>query len=261
MVYLRFLTVLERPPSVKQAIAYIRVSSRDQGKSGFGLESQKAEIEGFATAAGYRIVHVYSEVGSAVGGSSLKRRPVLRKALAHAKGKEWALIVSRLDRLSRDANEIESLAMTSDVKIISARTDGGSSFIAVQAEAARIQKETEMLRERTRAGIARARQQGITFGNKVNLPEAQRLGVLTNQKLARIRRQELEPTISKLRAKGATTGAEIARLLNARGLRTPRGQPWTDANIRRVLRDMDQVARDRSAADVEYRAKPSFGSW
>lgn len=94
-----------------------------------------------------------------------------------------------------------------------------------------------------------------------NLPEAQRLGVLTNQKLARIRRQELEPTISKLRAKGATTGAEIARLLNARGLRTPRGQPWTDANIRRVLRDMDQVARDRSAADVEYRAKPSFGSW
>jgi len=240
---------------MKRAIAYI------QGKSGFGLESQKAEIEGFAKAAGYRIVHVYSEVGSAVGGSSVEKRPVLRKAIAHAKSKDWSLIISRLDRLSRDANEIETLAMTSGVKIVSARTDGGPGYITIQTEAARIQKETEMLRERTRAGIARARQQGVTFGNKVNLPEAQRLGVQTNQKLAHIRRQELGPIISELRAKGATTGAEIARLLNARGLRTPRGRSWTDANIRRVLRDMDQVTRDRSAADDEYQVNPQFGSW
>jgi DNA invertase Pin-like site-specific DNA recombinase len=246
---------------VKQAIAYIRVSSRDQGKSGFGLESQRAEIEGFAKAAGYRIVQVYSEVGSAVGGSSLKKRPVLRNAIAHAKSKDWSLIVSRLDRLSRDANEIETLAMASGVKIISARTDGASRCVTILTEAARVQKETEMLSERTRAGIARARQQGATFGNKVNLPKAQRLGVQTNQKLAHARRQELEPIISKLRAKGATTGSEIARLLNARGLRTPRGQPWTDANIRRVLRDMNQVARNRSAADVEYQVNPEFGSW
>jgi DNA invertase Pin-like site-specific DNA recombinase len=246
---------------VKEAIAYIRVSSREQGKSGFGLESQKAEIEGFAKAAGYRIVQVYSEVASAVGGSSVEKRPVLRKAIAHAKSKDWSLIVSRLDRLSRDANEIETLTMASGITTVSARTDGDSGHVTIRTAAARVHKETEMLRERTRAGIARARQQGATFGNKVNLPEAQRLGVQTNQKLAHIRRQELAPIISKLRAKGATTGAEIARLLNARGLRTPRGQPWTDANIRRVLRDMDQVARDRSAAKVKYRANPKFGSW
>src|ERR1700692_2746276 len=106
MGYLRFLTPLKRTPPVKQAIAYIRVSSREQGESGFGLESQKAEIEGFAKAAWYRIVHVYPEVASAVGGSSLKKRAVLREAIAHAKSKDWSLIVSRLDRLSRDANEI-----------------------------------------------------------------------------------------------------------------------------------------------------------
>ena len=246
---------------MKRAIAYIRVSSRGQGKSGFGQASQEAEIEEFAKAAGYRIVHLYSEVGSAVGGSSLKRRPVLRKAIAHARSKDWSLIVSRLDRLSRDANEIETLAMASGVTIVSARTDGDSGHVTIRVEAARIHKETEMLSERTRAGIARARKQGVTFGNKVNLPEAQRLGVLTNQKLAKGRRQELEPLISKLRAKGATTGAEIARLLNARGLRTARGQPWTDANIRRVLRDMGQVTRDRLAANAEYRANPGFGSW
>jgi DNA invertase Pin-like site-specific DNA recombinase len=246
---------------VKRAIVYIRVSSRAQGKSGFGLASQKAEIEGFAKAAEYRIVHVYTEVRSAVGGSSVEKRPVLREAIAHAKGSGWPLIISRLDRLSRDAAEIETLAMASGVTIVSARTDGGSDYVTIQTKAARIQKETEMLRDRTRAGMARARQQGITFGNKVNLPEAQRRGVRTNQKLANIRRQELGPIISELRAKGATTGAEIARLLNARGLRTPRGQPWTDANIRRVLRDIDQVARDRLAADAEYKANPGFGSW
>jgi DNA invertase Pin-like site-specific DNA recombinase len=246
---------------VKRAIAYIRVSSKDQGKSGFGLESQKAEIEGFAKAEGYRIVHVYSEVASAVGGSSLEKREILRKAIAHARSRDWSLIISRLDRLSRNADEIETLAMTSGVRIISARTDGGSGYVTIQTEAARIQKETEMLRARTRAGIARAREQGTTFGNKVNLPEAQRLGVQANQKLAHVRRQELEPIISKLRAKGATTGAEIARLLNARGMLTSRGQTWTDANIRRVLRDMDQVARNRSETDVEYQANPAFGSW
>lgn len=246
---------------MKQAIAYIRVSSRDQGKSGFGLESQKAEVEAFAKAAGYRVVQVYSEVASAVGGSYLEKRPILRKAIAHARSKGWSLIISRLDRLSRDADEIETLTMASGITIVSARTDGGSGYITIRTEAARIQKETEMLRERTRAGIARAREQGATFGNKVNLPEAQRRGVQTNQKLAHMRRQELEPIISKLRSKGATTGAEIARLLNARGLRTPRGQPWTDANIRRVLRDMDKVAKNRSAANVAYRANPEFGSW
>jgi DNA invertase Pin-like site-specific DNA recombinase len=246
---------------MKRAVAYIRVSSRGQGKSGFGLESQKAEIEGFAKAEGYRIVHVYSEVASAVGGSSLARRPILQEAIAHAKGKDWSLIISRLNRLSRDADEIETLAMASGVTIVSARTHGGPGYVTIRTEAARIQKETEMLRERTRAGIARAREQGVTFGNKVNLPEAQRLGVKTNQKLAKGRRQELEPLISKLRAKGATTGAEIAKLLNAHGQRTARGQPWTDANIRRVLRDIDRVARDRSAADVEYQVNPKFGSW
>jgi DNA invertase Pin-like site-specific DNA recombinase len=238
---LDFLRYSKGPPSVKQAIAYIRVSSREQGQSGFGLASQKAEIEGFAEAAGYRIVHVYSEVASAVGGSSVKKRPVLRKAIAHAKGKDWSLIISRLDRLSRNADEIERLAMASGVKIVSARIIGDTGHVTIQTEAARIQKETEMLRARTRAGIDRARQQGKTFGNKVNLPEAQRLGVQTNQKLAQARRQELEPLISKLRAKGATTGTQIARLLNARGLRTPRGKPWTDANIRRVLRDMVRI--------------------
>jgi len=245
---------------VKQAIAYIRVSSREQGQSGFGLVSQKAEIEGFAKAADYRIVHVYSEVASAIGGASVEKRQALREAIAHARSKDWSVIISRLDRLSRDANEIEELAKALGVTIISARTDGGS-HITIRTEAARIQKETEMLRQRTRAGIARAREQGATFGNKVNLPEAQRLGVQANQKLAHVRRLDLEPIISKLRAKGATTGIEIARLLNARGLRTPRGQPWTDANIRRVLRVMDRVARDRSAANVEYQVNPEFGSW
>jgi DNA invertase Pin-like site-specific DNA recombinase len=246
---------------VKSAIVYIRVSSKDQGKSGFGFASQKAEIEGFAKAAGYRIVHVYSEVGSAIGGSSVEKRPVLREAIAHTKDNGWPLIVSRLDRLSRDASEIETLALASGVKVVSARTDGGSDYVTIQTAAARVQKETEMLQASTRAGIARARLQGITFGNKVNLPEAQRLGVRTNQNLAHFRRQQLEPIISELRAKGATTGSEIARLLNARGLRTPRGQTWTDANIRRVLRDLDQMVRDRSKGDLEYRKNPGYQSW
>jgi DNA invertase Pin-like site-specific DNA recombinase len=246
---------------MKRAVAYIRVSSREQGQSGFGLASQKAEIEGFAKAAEYRIVHVYSEVTSAVGGSSVEKRAVLREAVAHAKEKGWPLIISRLDRLSRDANEIETLVLGSGIEIVCARTDADSRYIKVRTEAALIEKETEMRQERTRAGIARARARGVTFGNKVNLPEAGSRGVETNRKLAQDRRKGLGPIISELRAKGATTGVEIARLLNARDLRTPRGQPWTGANIRRVLRDMDQVAMDRSAADAEYDVNPTYGSW
>lgn len=246
---------------MKHAVGYIRVSSPDQGKSGFGLASQKAEIEGFAKAAPYRIVQVYSEVASAVGGSSVEKREVLREAIAHAKEKGWPLIISRLDRLSRDTNEIITLVLGAGVEIVCARTDADSHYVKVATEAALIKKETEMRQERTRAGIARARARGVTFGNKVNLPEAGSRGVETNQKLAQDRRQKLGPVISELRAKGATTGVEIARLLNARGLRTPRGRSWTGANIRRVLRDMDQVAKDRSAADVENRANPAYGSW
>jgi DNA invertase Pin-like site-specific DNA recombinase len=239
---------------MKRAIAYIRVSSREQGNSQFGLNSQSAEIEGYAKGAGYSVMKILREVASAKG-ASLRARPVLQEAISIAKRESIPLIVSRLDRISRDADELEEIVSRSGIEVISVR-DWPEFTVILKARAARIKRETEMLSERTRKGLARAKQRGAKFGNPVNLPEAQALGNLASRRAAEKRRKELEPAIAEIRSQGAKTGEEIAKALNEAGWRTPRGRLWSDANLRRILRRIDS---DLDSAKQRAKEDPNWG--
>jgi DNA invertase Pin-like site-specific DNA recombinase len=224
---------------MKEAIAYIRVSSQEQGRSGFGLQAQEAQLNGFAAQAGYRIVRVFREVASAKGDANLTGRPELLQALKHAKRYRRPLLITSLDRLSRESSDLEVLL--DDPKLTIIDLDGfpaaGPLVLARDAgRIARVEEETKMLSERTRLGIQRAKQRGVAFGNRKNLREAQLKGADSNRMTAQKRMAELSPIIESIRSSGASSGKEIADRLNQRGLRTPRGQPWTEANLRRVLR-------------------------
>src|SRR5882724_8110990 len=94
---------------MKTAVAYIRVSTQRQGKSGLGLEAQQAALARFAEAQGYKLAQTFTEVETGKGRDALARRPQLAAAIKAAKKYKGPVVVAKLDRLSRDVHFISGL--------------------------------------------------------------------------------------------------------------------------------------------------------
>ena len=94
---------------MKTAVAYTRVSTAGQGRSGLGIEAQRSTVAQFAEAEGYDLVAEFTEVETGKGADALERRPQLRAALAEARRLKCAVVVAKLDRLSRDVHFISGL--------------------------------------------------------------------------------------------------------------------------------------------------------
>src|SRR5262249_39511019 len=93
----------------KQLVGYVRVSTARQGKSGLGLEAQRAALARFAEAEGFELAAEFVEVETGKGSDALERRPQLAAALADARKRKCAVAVAKLDRLSRDVHFISGL--------------------------------------------------------------------------------------------------------------------------------------------------------
>jgi DNA invertase Pin-like site-specific DNA recombinase len=88
--------------AVQQAIAYYRVSTARQGRSGLGIEAQRDAVTRFAAAEGFDLTAEFVEVETGKGADALDRRPQLAAALAIGRARKSPVIVAKLDRLSRD---------------------------------------------------------------------------------------------------------------------------------------------------------------
>ncbi len=95
--------------TTKPLIGYVRVSTATQGRSGLGLDAQREALARFAQAEGFELVRVFVEVETGKGSDALERRPQLAGALAEARRKRCAVVVAKLDRLSRDVHFISGL--------------------------------------------------------------------------------------------------------------------------------------------------------
>src|SRR4051812_46801119 len=91
------------------AIAYARVSTVRRGRSGLGLDAQRAAIATFAAVNGYEVATEFTEVETGKGADALDRRPQLAAALAKARKLRCPVIVAKLDRLSRDVHFVSGL--------------------------------------------------------------------------------------------------------------------------------------------------------
>ena len=146
-----------------QAVAYVRVSTQRQGKSGLGLDAQHAAIAAHAVASNLAIVAEYQEVETGKGADALDQRPQLKAALDHARRLKAPVIVAKLDRLSRDVAFIAGL-MALKTPFIVADLPSADPFM-LHIYAAIAEQERRQISARTKAALAAAKARGVILGN------------------------------------------------------------------------------------------------
>lgn len=217
------------------AIAYYRVSTRAQGRSGLGIEAQRAAVHRFAEAEGITLIAEHVEAESGKGSDALIRRPELRAALDAARQARCPVIVAKLDRLSRDVAFIAGL-MAQRVPFLVAELGADADPFMLHLYAALAEKERRLIAERTKAALGARRERGARLGNPTNAPEAAARGRAVLISEADRFAANVLPVIRSIQACGITSLAGIAEALNARGIPTARGGRWHVSTVRNVLR-------------------------
>jgi DNA invertase Pin-like site-specific DNA recombinase len=145
-------------------VAYYRVSTQKQGRSGLGLDAQRAAVRRFAEDECLTILAEHIEIETGKGADALERRPELAKALKAARKDKCAVVVAKLDRLSRDVAFIAAL-MAQRVPFIVAELGRNADPFMLHIYAALAEQERRMISERTRQALAAARERGVVLGN------------------------------------------------------------------------------------------------
>jgi DNA invertase Pin-like site-specific DNA recombinase len=217
-----------------RVVAYLRVSTAGQSRSGLGIDSQREAIARFVAAEGIEVLGEFVEVETGKGADALDRRPVLREALAQARKAKASIVVAKLDRLSRDVAFIAGL-MAQKVPFIVSELGADADPFMLHIYAALAEKERAMISERTRLALAQKKAQGALLGNRTNAAEAAAKGRQIRSDAADRFASNVRPIIEQIKARGATTLRQIATELNARGIGTPRGSAWEAATVRAVM--------------------------
>lgn len=204
-----------------RCIGYARVSSDEQAKSGAGMAAQHGAILAEATRRTWELIEVVEDAGSSA--RDLKR-PALRGALERlADGDADALVVSKLDRLSRSVLDFATLMEQSRQQgwglvalDIGVDTTTPSGEVMANVMAAFAQFERRLIGQRTRDALAKKREQGVVLGRPRMIP------------------REVEAQIKMHRGQGLTLRG-VAERLEANGVMPPNGGSWQPSTLRRVL--------------------------
>jgi DNA invertase Pin-like site-specific DNA recombinase len=210
---------------MRDAIAYVRVSTAGQGKSGLGLEAQSEAIAQFAGREGFRIAEKFTETESGKGADALDRRPQLAAALRAARkiDKSCPVIVAKLDRLSRDVHFISGLMQHRTPFIVSELGADTDPFM-LHIYAALAEKERRLISERTKAGLAAAKRRGQKLGGR----NAQSDKTAAEAMAFAERMRQILTELDSLSANRA------AAVLNERKVPTAAGGEWSSTQIIRL---------------------------
>jgi DNA invertase Pin-like site-specific DNA recombinase len=207
-------------------IAYYRVSTDRQGKSGLGLDAQRRAVLQFAANEALEAAGEFIEVETGKGSDALDKRPQLAAALRKAKKLKAPIVVAKLDRLSRDVHFISGL-MTQRVPFIVAAFGRNVDPFMLHIYAALAEKERAMISERTRVALQAAKERGVQLGN----PNVGRM----NTEAAAARDAGLVEILHEIGWNQPFR--DIAEQLTERGVPTPRGgDTWNAMTVMRVLK-------------------------
>jgi len=218
-------------------VSYLRVSTDKQGRSGLGLEAQRAAVARHAAATGCAIVAEFVEIES----GRKNDRPQLAAALAACRTRRAVLLIAKLDRLARNVAFVSNL-MEAGVEFVAADMPTVNK-LTIHILAAVAEEEARMISARTKAALAAAKARGVKLGNPNLQPgtheqalAAARIGTAAKVRRAQTRAADLAPVIDQIKAAGARTLAAIAEALTARGIPTPSGRgAWYPATVQRAI--------------------------
>lgn len=229
---------------MKDAIGYLRVSTQEQGRSGLGLAAQRFDIEHFGKREGFSITSWYQDIQTGAGKDAILLRPGLAAALKEARAARCPLIVSRLDRLSRNVHFIAGL-MEHKVHFVVALFGRDVDHFTLHIYASIAEQERKMISERVRAATLIAKSQGRKFGLQLRSKSWQRevsaLGraalVQEANERAQAYRMYIEWALKQPGRKGRPISFRGAALrLNERNIETPLGGTWRGHHIQRMAR-------------------------
>ncbi|MBK6860828.1 MAG: recombinase family protein [Saprospiraceae bacterium] len=213
---------------MKQYIAYLRVSTKGQEKSGLGLEAQRAIIKHFISLEDSIIVR---EVLEAESGKDIDNRPGLTEAIQECETRGYTFIVAKLDRLSRNVehifrihNRLGDLFRSCDLPT----TDS----LTLSIFAGLAQREREIISIRTKQALAAKKARGEKLGTLNNLNrEGRQAGNRVVKERAISKTQMAKSFVRK--CNGMTLEA-IATELNNNGFRTAQGKKFHKTTVKRL---------------------------
>jgi DNA invertase Pin-like site-specific DNA recombinase len=226
-------------------VAYYRVSTARQGRSGLGLEAQRQAVTDYLDGGNWTLIAEHTEIESGKHAD----RPELLAAMDACRRTGARLVIAKLDRLSRDVHFLSGL-QKAGIEFVAVDMPTANRF-TVHIMAALAEHEREMISARTKAALAAAKANGRKLGGKrVNrrtglpdpsVPDWHKSQASIRQRVE-ARARDLAPLIAELQVAGHTSLRELARALNARHIRTPRGVPWSASTVRALLAQITDLA-------------------
>jgi DNA invertase Pin-like site-specific DNA recombinase len=217
-------------------VAYYRVSTGKQGKSGLGIEAERQAVETYLNGGNWKIIAEFTEVES----GKRSDRPALTQALAAARARRVPLVVAKVDRLTRSVAFLSALLEAGvDVRFADLPTlEGATGKFMLQQMAAIAELEAGMISKRTKDALAAAKRRGVVLGGfrgRHFTAKDHKAAAAARHEKAVQRAADLAPIVHELRAAGAASLRAIAAGLNERHIPTARGGEWTATQVMRLL--------------------------
>lgn len=211
-------------------VAYYRVSTAKQGTSGLGLESQRQLVSQYQA----DIIGEFTEIES----GKIDNRPQLELALDLCRRNNAAILIAKIDRLSRDAAFLLTLRKAGVDIIAADMPNAGTLEFGVRAVVA--QHEREEISKRTKHALQAAKARGVTLGSPT--PQiGSAAGNLAIQARANTYAERIAPILRDVIAlTNAGSLRELANALSSRGIQTPRGNTeWAASQVNALIKRLN----------------------
>lgn len=239
----------------RKFVAYYRVSTPKQGRSGLGLDAQRTAVAKSVGDGPATIIAEFTEVES----GKRNNRPALEEALTAARLHRATLVVAKVDRLTRSVGFLERLLEAGvDVRFADLPSiEGPTGRFMLQQMAAVAELEAGLISARTKAALAAAKARGQRLGGHRGgtlSPDTQARGRDEQSRLADSRAADLAPLLKRLRAQGITSPTEIARALTEQGIPTARGgAKWSAPQVTLTEARLSRMRQEREKPSPSLR--------
>ena len=220
-------------------VDHYRVSTKKQGMSGYGIDAQKETVASYLKCGNNVLIDEFTEVES----GEKNDRVELEKSIRTCRLKNAKLIVSKLDRLSRDVAFVASL-MNSGIKFVVAEMPEMNE-LTCHIFSAIGQHERKVLSDRTKKALAQVKKRGVILGNPCFKDGRQIVGSGNTKRALEVKnnnckqfRSLIREVIEDIRVQNGKKLSlqSLANILNDRGFRTIRNRPFTKMTIKAIIK-------------------------